>query len=285
MDRPLAPSLNISQANTLGIKAWGPFNSIITLISNYPMMAVPKSHPRYESLKKRELIIEGVRDGLVAEAGLIAHGRGEAFDYLMGEKTLPSAQKASLAAAALLLSAKHPVISVNGNTAVLAAEDLVKLSKLAEAPLEINLFYRTEERIAGLTKYLEERGAKNVLGADPGKQIPGIDHARSLCCDEGIFSADVILVPLEDGDRAKALVDMGKKTIVIDINPMSRSSKTATITLADELTRAIPLLMQNMEKLKGMGGSDLQKILADFDNLANLKETEREISENLSALV
>ncbi len=246
------------------------------------MMAVPKSHPRYESLKKRELIIKGVKEGLVAEAGLIAHGRGEAFDYLMGERTLPSGHRASLAAAALLVTAKHPVISVNGNTAVLAAEDLILLSEMIGAPLEINLFYRTEERIAGLTKYLEERGANNVLGANPDKQIPGIDHARSLCCDEGIFSADVILVPLEDGDRAKALVDMGKKTIVIDINPMSRSSRTATITIADELTRAIPLLIQNLEGLKDKNEADIMKMLADFDNLDNLKRTEQEISENLS---
>ncbi len=238
-------------------------------------MTVPKSHPRYESLRKRELVLEGIRSGLVAEAGAIAHGRGEAFDYMMGERTLPPAARASKAAAALLVQAKRPVISINGNTAVLAADELIELSELLGAPLEINLFYRTEERIQKLTSFLEERGAKNILGADPDKEIPGIDHARALCCDEGIYSADVILVPLEDGDRAKALVDMGKKTIVIDLNPLSRSSKTATITLVDELTRAIPLLIQNVKSQ--MEDPDIQ-ILEEFDNQENLDDIVREMS-------
>ena len=35
----------------------------------------------------RERIEEGVREGVTSLAGLIAHGRGEAFDYLLGEKT------------------------------------------------------------------------------------------------------------------------------------------------------------------------------------------------------
>ena len=230
-------------------------------------MTVPESHPRYESLKKRELILDGIKNGLVAEAGAIAHGRGEAFDYMMGERTLPSAIRASKAAAALLVQAERPVISINGNTAVLAADELILLSGLLGAPLEINLFYRTEDRIQKLISFLENRGAKNILGAEPDKEIPGIDHARALCCDGGIYSADVILVPLEDGDRAKALVDMGKKTIVIDLNPLSRSSKTATITLVDELTRAIPMLIENVRAQ--VEKPDL-RILEDFDNQENL---------------
>ncbi|MCK5038306.1 MAG: phosphopantothenate/pantothenate synthetase [Thermoplasmata archaeon] len=242
-------------------------------------MVVPKSHPRYESLRKRELILDGIRDGLVAEAGAIAHGRGEAFDYMMGEKTLPSAQIASIAAAALLVQAERPVISVNGNTAVLAAPWIIQLSELLNAPLEINLFYRTDDRIRKLTQFLEDRGAKNILGAKPDREIPGIDHARALCCDEGIYSADVILVPLEDGDRAKALVDMGKKTIVVDLNPLSRSSRTATITLVDELTRAIPLLIENVKAQ--MDDPDL-RILTDFDNLENMGAAVREMSLFLS---
>jgi len=239
-------------------------------------MVVPKSHPRYESLRKRELILEGIKNGLVAEAGAIAHGRGEAFDYMMGERTLPSAIRASKAAAALLVQAERPVISVNGNTAELAADEIIRLSELLGAPLEINLFYRTEDRIQKLTSFLEERGAKNIFGSQPDREIPGIDHARALCCEDGIYSADVILVPLEDGDRAKALVDMGKKTIVIDLNPLSRSSRTATITLVDELTRAIPMLIENVRS--HMETPDI-RILENYDNQENLDLAVREMLE------
>ena len=52
---------------------------------------IPKNHPRYQSLFTREKIIEGMHEGIVAEAGLIAAGRGEAFDYILGEETPPFA--------------------------------------------------------------------------------------------------------------------------------------------------------------------------------------------------
>ncbi len=57
-------------------------------------MKIPKSHPRYHSLVIREKLAEGFRKGLVHETGLIAHGRGEAFDYLIGERTTEIAQLA-----------------------------------------------------------------------------------------------------------------------------------------------------------------------------------------------
>ena len=48
---------------------------------------IPYNHPRAGSLHIREMLVEGLRNGIVAHEGLIAHGRGEAFDYLIGEKT------------------------------------------------------------------------------------------------------------------------------------------------------------------------------------------------------
>ena len=50
-------------------------------------MNIPKSHPRYLSLQTREKLVDGFDNNLVAKEGLLAHGRGEAFDYLIGEKT------------------------------------------------------------------------------------------------------------------------------------------------------------------------------------------------------
>jgi len=43
------------------------------------------SKPRAKSLLIREKLITGFDHGLVAKEGLLAHGRGEAFDYLLGE--------------------------------------------------------------------------------------------------------------------------------------------------------------------------------------------------------
>ena len=79
------------------------------------MKKIPESHPRYLSLIVRERISQAMKKGLVHETGLIAHGRGEAFDYLLGEKTIPSADDAEKVAAAALLTAEKPVVSVNGN--------------------------------------------------------------------------------------------------------------------------------------------------------------------------
>jgi len=84
---------------------------------------VPRNHPRYESLRLRDAIVAGVKRGVTSEHGLIAHGRGEAYDYLLGEKTRDFALAAIAAAAHLLAHASHPVISVNGNVAALAAAD------------------------------------------------------------------------------------------------------------------------------------------------------------------
>ena len=102
---------------------------------------IPKSHPRYESLRTRDMIVYGVKKGITSIHGLIAHGRGEAFDYLIGEKTNEFARKSIQSAAAALLSAKHPVVSINGNAAALVPKELVKLSSLLNAPLEVNIFH------------------------------------------------------------------------------------------------------------------------------------------------
>ena len=70
---------------------------------------IPKDHPRYKSLVTREHLAECARAGIVSLEGLTSHGRGEAFDYLLGEKTSESALLAEKTAAALLRTAKHPV--------------------------------------------------------------------------------------------------------------------------------------------------------------------------------
>jgi len=235
---------------------------------------IPRSHPRYNSLIGRKLLTEAAADGLLAASALIAHGRGEAFDYLLGEQTCASARRAISEAAKRLINAENPVISLNGNAVALAADDLIRCAAVVGCPVEINIYYRTPERMAALLKRLGERkefvaqgkapeGWSNqhekrlgnwrtavesveILGAEPDGLIPGLEGPRANCCKNGILGADVVLVPLEDGDRCEALVALGKQLLVIDLNPMSRTAKTATVTIVDELMRCSPLLLKDI---------------------------------------
>jgi len=201
---------------------------------------IPENHPRYHSLIVREQLVRCAKEGIVTLEGLTAHGRGEAFDYLMGEQTSPSALQAEKIAAALLLTADHPVISVNGNTAALAARMIAGLQMASRASVEVNLFHRTDERITKITRLLEEQGVRVLKGE--AKRLLPLLHERALCLPGGIGSADVILVPLEDGDRCQALHSLGKKVITIDLNPLSRTAQSADLTIVDEVTRALPLI-------------------------------------------
>ena len=203
-------------------------------------MKIPKSHPRYVSLRTREKLVKAWKAGVVVPEGLIAHGRGEAWDYLLGEATSPPALVAERAAAAFLLAAKRPVISVNGNVAALAAKEVVRLAKVIPARIEVNLFHRSEDRVDKIVKVLERAGAKDVLGPRPDARIPRLDSRRALSHRAGIYGADVVLVPLEDGDRTEALARMGKVVISVDLNPLSRTSQMADVPIVDEITRALP---------------------------------------------
>ena len=170
------------------------------------MVLPPKDHPRYKSLLAREKLVDASE--FVAKQGLIAHGRGEAFDYLLGEQTCLPALSAIKAAASALIEAKNPVISVNGNVVALAAREVARLSEISGAKVEVNLFHRTPERVKGLTEMMKKVGI-DALGENADDKIPGLSSERAKCCSDGIGSADVVLVPLEDGDRCEALVKMG----------------------------------------------------------------------------
>ena len=178
-----------------------------------------------------------------------AHGRGEAFDYFLGERTTESALLAERTAAALIVGARNPVISVNGNTAALAAREIAGLQKACGAKVEVNLFHRTEERVNLIEDLLRRAGADVFSG--PAERLLPLSHDRAWCRREGMYSADVVLVPLEDGDRCEALVNMGKTVIAIDLNPLSRTARTATLTIVDELTRALPNITDACRSLTG----------------------------------
>ena len=248
------------------------------------MPLIPNSHPRAKSLLIRERLVDGFDKGLVAKEGLLAQGRGEAFDYLLGEKTGRASKQAIKAAAAQLLLADLPVISVNGNIAALCPKQIVSLSRQVNAKLEINLFYSNEKRKQAIMKTLKKNGAREILGTDSvsSTKLSGIDSARRIVDKNGIFVADVVVVPLEDGDRTLALRKAGKTVITFDLNPLSRTSQTANITIVDNVTRALDLLIAESKKLSKVNRKLLQKIVSDFDNKKNLSDNIIQIKNNLT---
>lgn len=241
---------------------------------------IPKDHPRYESLMLRARIVDAYKKGILADSGMIAHGRGEAFDYLIGEKTTETARKAERAGAAALLLAENPVISVNGNTTALAAELVVELAETLGAKIEINLFYRTASRVEKVEETLKDAGARRVLGIEDEEKgiIDGLEGPRARASLEGVYSADVVLVPLEDGDRAEALVANGKTVVTVDLNPLSRTAKTSSITIVDNVVRALPNIIQEVAEFKNYSDDDLKMILENFNNDQNLEESLKIVS-------
>jgi len=249
------------------------------------MAEIPDSHPRKASLMARQSLVDAAAEGLLAESAMIAHGRGEAFDYLLGEKTSDSARLAIREMAARLMAAANPVISVNGNTVVLAGHDLIRVAAVVGCPIEVNLYYRTPERVAGLLARLEQQteevasrpapegwqgdwqtavGSVSLLGGSPDDTIPGLEGPRSVCCSDGIGGADAVLVPLEDGDRCEALVALDKQVLVIDLNPLSRTAMTATVTVVDEVSRAASVLLSEIVTRNA--------VPTDWDNSAALED-------------
>ena len=249
------------------------------------MADIPVSHPRRASLLGRQRLVDAAKLGLLADSALIAHGRGEAFDYLLDERTCDSARTAIREVAARLQAAQRPVISVNGNTTVLAGKSLIRIAAILGCPLEVNIYYRTPERIEKLLALLKNQRQEiseeispnlfsgdwksavksvNILGAISDGRILGLDGPRSLCSADGIESADVILVPLEDGDRCEALIALGKQVLVIDLNPLSRTARQATVTIVDEVSRASSILFSDIVKEKSSP--------TDWDNDAVLKD-------------
>jgi 4-phosphopantoate--beta-alanine ligase len=235
---------------------------------------IPETHPRRNSLLSRQKLVDANLKGMLADSALIAHGRGEAFDYLLGEKTVNSAKNASKEVMARLMVANNPVISVNGNAVALAIDKLLLLADKIGCPIEVNIYYRTPERMNALLTHIEEVRTKlgvdvPILGSNPDGKIPNLDGPRAKCCTNGILNADAILVPLEDGDRCEALTKMGKDVFVIDLNPLSRTARTATICIVDELSRSIQTMLD-------CDDSDLE-INPNFDSVASREEVLKEM--------
>ncbi len=134
--------------------------------------------------------------------------------------------------------------------------------------------------MAAITAHLQAAGV-TVLEGTAERLLP-LSHDRALCLREGIYAADVVLVPLEDGgDRCEALVSMGKTVITIDLNPpLSRTAQTATLTIVDELTRALPPRIT--QACRNMTHETGEQLMADHDNQRLLYAALQRMQETLA---
>jgi 4-phosphopantoate---beta-alanine ligase len=243
-------------------------------------MRLSPRHPRYASLRTRARLASLSREGLVVPEGLIAHGRGEAFDYLLGERTGPSARRAERVAASWLRTARRPVLSVNGNVAALAPDRVARVAAaLPSLSVEVNLFHRTPGRAEAVARVLRSAGVEHVLGVRPTARIPGLPSDRARVDRDGIGAADVCVVPLEDGDRAEALRRLRKRVISIDLNPLSRTSRVADLPIVDELTRALDHIAEDLESARGRAPPGR---FAPFDRQAALEAALRTMHRRLT---
>jgi len=246
---------------------------------------VSEGHPRYASLMLRNKLVEGYERGITSAHGLIAHGRGEAFDYLLGEQTSESARKATKVACAHLLTARCPVLSVNGNTATLVPDEIAELHAITSIPVEINLFHPSARRVKRIADHLQAHGIANVLTGFDFIKLAHIASDRANVDKNGIFKADVVFVPLEDGDRAQALTELGKTVLTVDLNPLSRTAVTSTVTIVDEVTRALKNLVSFAKRFESDDHQDeLNLLKASFDNLENLKASYANMQKQLRSL-
>ena len=238
---------------------------------------LPIDHPRYESLKHRHLIVDGMRKNIVANAGMIAHGRGETFDYLLGEKTHEFSNDACRAAAAYLYLAKNPIFSINGNVTMLSGKDIVQLCKERKIPIEINIFYRSKKRIEAIKSHLTNFNPFVLFGYDENHlvEIENLKSDRRIVDKRGIAVADVVFVPLEDGDRAEILKENGKTIITVDLNPLSRTAKMSDVTIIDNIVRVVPLISKYISEMNDRIATE---IIREYNNNEIIQKALNEIS-------
>jgi 4-phosphopantoate--beta-alanine ligase len=130
-----------------------------------------------------------------------------------------------------------------------------------------------------ITQLYKDHGYKEILGSldDDIEYLNEIKNSRSSASKTGIYSADTILIPLEDGDRAEILKKSGKNIITIDLNPLSRTSKMSDVSIMDNIVRAIPFMTKIAEDLKTQDKEILMELVNEYDNDENLKESLEQI--------
>ena len=133
----------------------------------------------------------------------------------------------------------------------------------------------------------------HVLGTKPFEEsvINDLSSNRRYVDPNGIKIADVVLVPLEDGDRTEALKKEGKTVITIDLNPLSRTAQQADITIVDNIIRVIPKMCEIAQSVKEriqrgkLSLKDLEMQISKFSNTRNLEKSLQIISTYLESKI
>ena len=108
--------------------------------------------------------------------------------------------------------------------------------------------------------------------------IEGMESGRRYINPDGIAIADLVFVPLEDGDRCGALRAAGKSVIAVDLNPLSRTSRDASITIVDNVVRAVPRMIEIAERMaEERVRALLQSHVDSYNHSAVLSSAERAI--------
>jgi 4-phosphopantoate--beta-alanine ligase len=77
---------------------------------------------------------------------------------------------------------------------------------------------------------------------------------------------------------------MGKTVIAIDLNPLSRTAQAATITIVDNVTRAVPRIEHWIYDLKDTKRPDLLRLVKTWDNAENIAKVMSFLSKRLNSL-
>jgi 4-phosphopantoate--beta-alanine ligase len=77
---------------------------------------------------------------------------------------------------------------------------------------------------------------------------------------------------------------MDKKVIAIDLNPLSRTAKTADVTIVDNVIRAIPGINRWVEKLRDTDEKTLNDMVDSWDNDKMLGDVLSFVSKRLNSM-
>ena len=140
-----------------------------------------------------------------------------------------------------------------------------------------NLFYRSKKRIEAIKSHLTNFNPFVLFGYDENHlvEIENLKSDRRIVDKRGIAVADVVFVPLEDGDRAEILKENGKTIITVDLNPLSRTAKMSDVTIIDNIVRVVPLISKYISEMNERIATE---IIREYNNNEIIQKALNEIS-------
>jgi 4-phosphopantoate--beta-alanine ligase len=69
--------------------------------------------------------------------------------------------------------------------------------------------------------------------------------------------------------------------IAIDLNPLSRTARKATVSIVDNIMRAVPNMAAQVRQLAALSRADLERMVREYDNERVLRGAVQEIRDHL----